>query len=299
MSTDYTLNFGDYMEFVIITGMSGAGKTSALHVLEDIGYYCVDNIPASLLSTLYTLCLNSKDNMMKRVAVVVDVRGNENFEDMYSELEKFKRKYKSVSILFFDAKVDCLIVRYKETRRKHPLSERLKDGSVSEAVEFEKALLIPIKKLADYKIDTTYMSNKQLRERVMSMFMEDTTQSLTLTFMSFGFKYGIPLEADLIIDVRCLPNPYYIPELKNLTGLEQKVRDYVLNSDDTQEFINRTLNLLDFSVPLYLKEGKSELVVGIGCTGGKHRSVTIARMLDEHFVQKGYHCVIQHRDVSK
>ena len=287
------------MEFVIITGMSGAGKTSALHVLEDIGYYCVDNIPASLLSTLYTLCLNSKDNMMKRVAVVVDVRGNENFEDMYSELEEFKKKYKSVSILFFDAKVDCLIVRYKETRRKHPLSERLKDGSVSEAVEFEKALLIPIKKLADYKIDTTYMSNKQLRERVMSMFMEDTSQSLTLTFMSFGFKYGIPLEADLIIDVRCLPNPYYIPELKHLTGLDKEVRDYVLDSDDTQEFIKRTLNLLDFSVPLYLKEGKSELVVGIGCTGGKHRSVTIARKLDEHFVQKGYRCVIQHRDVSK
>ena len=287
------------MEFVIITGMSGAGKTSALHVLEDIGYYCVDNIPASLLSTLYSLCLSSKDNMMKRVAVVVDVRGNENFEDMYAEIEKFKQKYKSVSILFFDAKVDCLIVRYKETRRKHPLSERLKDGSVSETVEFEKALLIPIKKLADYKIDTTYMSNKQLRERVMSMFMEDTSQSLTLTFMSFGFKYGIPLEADLIIDVRCLPNPYYIPGLKHLTGLDKEVRDYVLNSDDTQEFIRRTLNLLDFSVPLYLKEGKSELVVGIGCTGGKHRSVTIARTLDEHFVQKGYRCVIQHRDVSK
>ncbi len=287
------------MEFVIITGMSGAGKTSALHVFEDIGYYCVDNIPASLLSTLYTLCLNSKDNMMKRVAVVVDVRGNENFEDMYAEIENFKKKHSEVSLLFFDAKVDCLIVRYKETRRKHPLAERLKDGSVSEAVEFEKALLIPIKKLADYKIDTTYMSGKQLRERVMSMFLEDASQSLTLTFMSFGFKYGIPLEADLIIDVRCLPNPYYIPELKPLTGLDSKVRDYVLKSDDTQEFIARTLNLLDFSVPLYLKEGKSELVVGIGCTGGKHRSVTVALTLEQHFIEKGYRCIIQHRDVDK
>lgn len=182
------------MEFVIITGMSGAGKTSALHVFEDIGYYCVDNIPASLLSTLYTLCSKSEDSMMKRAAVVVDIRGNENFDDMYSCIEQFREKYDNVKILFFDARVDCLIVRYKETRRKHPLSERLKDGSVSEAVEFEKALLIPIKRLADYKIDTTYMSNKQLRERVMSMFMEDTSQSLTLTFMSFGFKYGIPLE---------------------------------------------------------------------------------------------------------
>lgn len=287
------------MEFVIITGMSGAGKTSALHVFEDIGYYCVDNLPASLLSTLYTLCLNSKDNMMKRVAVVVDVRGNENFEDMYAEIEKFKKMHSEVSLLFFDAKVDCLIVRYKETRRKHPLSERLKDGSVSEAVEFEKALLIPIKRLADYKIDTTYMSGKQLRERVMSMFLEDASQSLTLTFMSFGFKYGIPLEADLIIDVRCLPNPYYIPTLKPLTGLDKTVRDYVLKSEDTQEFIARTLNLLDFSVPLYLKEGKSELVVGVGCTGGKHRSVTVALTLEQHFLEKGYRCIIQHRDVDK
>lgn len=287
------------MEFVIITGMSGAGKTSALHVFEDIGYYCVDNIPASLLPTLYKLCLNSKDNMMKRVAVVVDVRGNENFEDMYAEIERFKKKHSEVSLLFFDAKVDCLIVRYKETRRKHPLAERLKDGSVSEAVEFEKALLIPIKRLADYKIDTTYMSGKQLRERVMSMFLEDASQSLTLTFMSFGFKYGIPLEADLIMDVRCLPNPYYIPELKPLTGLDKTVRDYVLKSDDTQEFIARTLNLLDFSVPLYLKEGKSELVVGVGCTGGKHRSVTVAMTLEQHFLKKGYRCIIQHRDVDK
>ncbi len=287
------------MEFVIITGMSGAGKTSALHILEDIGYYCVDNIPASLLSTLYTLCSSSQDEMMKRVAVVVDARGSGKFEEMYSEIETFKNTHDKVSILYFDAKVDCLVIRYKETRRKHPLAERLKDGSVVDAVEFEKALMLPIKNIADYKIDTTYMSGKQLRERVMSMFMEDTSQSLTLTFMSFGFKYGIPLEADLIIDVRCLPNPFYVPELKKLTGLDEVVRDYVLNSEETQEFLKRTLNLLDFSVPLYLKEGKSELVVGIGCTGGKHRSVTIAMQLDEHFLQKGYKCIIQHRDVKK
>ena len=287
------------MEFVIITGMSGAGKTSALHVLEDIGYYCVDNIPASLLSTLYTLCSKSEDEMMKRVAVVVDVRGNDNYKMMNSQIEEFKKNNSDVKILFFDAKTDCIIVRYKETRRKHPLAERLKDGSVSEAVEFEKALILPVKRIADYTIDTTYMSNKQLRERVKSMFMEDTSQSLTLTFMSFGFKYGIPLEADLIIDVRCLPNPYYIPELKPLTGLDKVVRDYVLNSEETREFIKRTLNLLDFSVPLYLKEGKSELVVGIGCTGGKHRSVTVARELEHHFLDLGYKCVIQHRDVAK
>lgn len=287
------------MEFVIITGMSGAGKTTALHVLEDIGYYCVDNLPASLLPTLYNLCSASKDSMMKRAAVVVDVRGTDNFEEMYNQLETFKAEHKDSNILFIDAKADCLIVRYKETRRRHPLSERIKDGSVAEAVELEKALYIPIKRISDFKIDTTYMSNKQLRERVLSMFMEDMTQSITLTFMSFGFKYGIPLEADMILDVRCLPNPFYIPELKPLTGLDKKVREYVMNSDDTREFLRRTLNLLDFSVPLYQKEGKSELVVGVGCTGGKHRSVTLARKLDEHFVQKGYKCIIQHRDVNK
>lgn len=287
------------MEFVIITGMSGAGKTSALHILEDIGYYCVDNLPSTLLSTLYSLCLKSGDESMKRVAVVVDVRGNEKFDEMYTEIEKFKKSYKNVKVIYFDAKTDRLILRYKETRRKHPLAERLKDGSVADAVEFEKALLIPIKNLSDYKIDTTYMSNKQLRERVMSMFMDDTSQAITLTFMSFGFKYGIPLEADLIMDVRCLPNPYYIPELKELTGLDKKIRDYVLDSDETSEFLNRLLNMLDFAVPLYLKEGKSELVVGIGCTGGKHRSVTIAMQLDEYFIQKGYKCVITHRDINK
>ncbi len=287
------------MEFVIISGMSGAGKTTALHILEDIGYYCVDNIPSSLLSTLYTLCLKSGDESMKRVAVVVDVRGNEKFETMYAEIEKFKKTYDNVKVMFFDAKVDSIIIRYKETRRRHPLAERLKDGSVAEAVEFEKALLLPIKNLSDYKIDTTYMSNKQLRERVMSMFMNDTSQGLTLTFMSFGFKYGIPLEADLIMDVRCLPNPFYIPELKHLTGLDESVRTYVLNSEETTEFLNRLLKMLDFAVPLYLKEGKSELVVGIGCTGGKHRSVTIAMQLDEYFIQKGYRCVITHRDISK
>lgn len=287
------------MEFVIITGMSGAGKTSALHILEDIGYYCVDNIPASLLTTFYTLCSKSDDEMMKHVAVVVDVRGNENYTKMNEEIEEFKLAHGDVKILYLDAKSDVLIIRYKETRRKHPLAERLKDGTVAEAVQFEKGLLMPMKKIADYNIDTTYMSNKQLRERVMSVFMEDASQSILLAFMSFGFKYGIPLEADLIIDVRCLPNPFYIPELKQLTGNDKAVRDYVLKSEDTQEFLRLTLNLLDFSVPLYLKEGKSELVVGIGCTGGKHRSVTIAKQLREHFYNKGYKCVIHHRDINK
>lgn len=287
------------MEFVIITGMSGAGKTSALHIMEDIGYYCVDNIPSTLLSTLYKLCKESNDSTMKRVAVVVDVRGNDNYEEMYLNLEKFRKENQGVNILYFDAKIDNLIVRYKETRRRHPLTGKIMNGTVSEAVQAEKELLIPVKKLADYSIDTTYMSLKQLRERITSMFTEDASKTIMLTFMSFGFKYGIPLEADVIMDVRCLPNPYYIPELRPKTGLDKEIQDFVLASDETQELVKRILSLLDFSVPLYLKEGKTGLVVGIGCTGGKHRSVTIAGLLDKHFMEKGYKCVIQHRDVMK
>ncbi len=287
------------MEFVIISGMSGAGKTSALHVLEDIGYYCVDNIPSSLLQTLYNLCRSSADVGMKRVAVVVDVRGNENYKQMAAEIENFKDDNQGVKLLFLDARNDVLILRYKETRRKHPLADRLREGSVSEAVDLEELLLAPVKKLADFMVDSTNMSNKQLRERVMSMFMEDTSQGITLTFMSFGFKYGIPLEADTVFDVRCLPNPFYIPELKPLTGLNGEVYDYVTGSEETTGFVKHTLRLLDYAVPLYLREGKSELVVGIGCTGGKHRSVTVARIFENHFRELGYRCVIQHRDIDK
>lgn len=287
------------MEFVIISGMSGAGKTSALHIMEDIGYYCVDNIPTSLLQTLYKLCMDSSDSAMKRVAVVVDVRGNGDYEAMYEDLENFKKSNEGVSILYIDAKVDSLIVRYKETRRRHPLTERLRDGSVAAAVKEEQRLLEPVKTLADYGIDTTFMSIKQLRERIISMFLENSSKGIMITFMSFGFKYGIPLESDLIIDVRCLPNPFYIAELKEHTGLEKCIQDYVLDSDETQGFVKRLIDLLDYSLPLYLKEGKSELVVGIGCTGGKHRSVTIAGLLDKHFLDKGYKCIVQHRDVRK
>lgn len=287
------------MEFVIISGMSGAGKTSALHVLEDIGYYCVDNIPSSLLQTLYNLCKSSKDESMKRTAVVVDVRGHENYKVMSAQIKEFKRNNEGVRLLFFDAKSDVLIRRYKETRRKHPLTEHLKDGLVSDAVELEMALLSSVKNIADVTIDTTYLSNRQLRERMVAMFMENASEGITLTFMSFGFKYGIPLEADSIIDVRCLPNPFYIPELKSLTGLDQEVRDYVLGSSDTKGFLEHSLALLDYAVPLYRKEGKTMLVVGVGCTGGKHRSVTVAREFDEHFRKLGYRCVISHRDVEK
>ncbi len=287
------------MEFIIITGLSGAGKSNALRTMEDIGYYCVDNIPSTLLEVFYDLCEKSSDSLMKKVAVVIDVRGGESFEALKVEIHKLKEANKNFKILFLDAKNDVLITRFKETRRHHPLADKVQDGSVEKALQLERMSLSFLKKTADYVVDTTYMSNKQLKERINNIFLEKTSDSLLLTFMSFGFKYGIPLEADLIFDVRCLPNPYYIPELKPLTGLDLPVREYVLKFSETKEFMNKILDFLDYSIPLYQKEGKSELVVGIGCTGGKHRSVTLARAFNNHFLEKGYKSTLQHRDILK
>ena len=286
------------MEFIIITGLSGAGKSNALHALEDIGYYCVDNIPPMLLSTLYTLCETSNDSRMQKVAVVVDIRGGEVFDNLFDQLKTFDEAGKRYKILFLDAKSDILLIRYKETRRKHPLSDGI-SVSTDDAVKLERELLKPVKAHADFVIDTSYMAIKQLKERVTTLFAENAGDSLIVTCMSFGFKYGIPLEADLLFDVRCLPNPYYVKELKHLTGLDESVREYVLKFDETQQYIERLLSLLDYSVPLYRAEGKSELVIAVGCTGGKHRSVTLARLLNSHFIENGQKSTIHHRDIWK
>lgn len=286
------------MEFIIITGLSGAGKSNALHALEDIGYYCVDNIPPLLLSTLYTLCETSNDSRMKKVAVVVDIRGGEVFDNLFDQLKTFKEEGKRYKILFLDAKSDILLIRFKETRRKHPLADST-SVSTEDAVKLERELLKPVKAHADFVIDTSYMAIKQLKERVTTLFAENAGDSLIVTCMSFGFKYGIPLEADLLFDVRCLPNPFYVKELKHLTGLDEAVREYVLKFDETQQYIERLLSLLDYSVPLYRAEGKSELVIAVGCTGGKHRSVTLARLLNSHFIENGQKSTIHHRDIWK
>lgn len=287
------------MEFVIVTGLSGAGKTNAMHAMEDIGFYCVDNIPPLLLETFYDLCDKSSDNRMKKVAVVADVRSGELFNDFIDVINKCKIAGKRFKILFLDAKADTLLIRYKETRRKHPLADTLSGGSTEEAVMLESELMKPIKSLANYVIDTTHMSLKQLKERVTTIFTQGVDDGLLVTCMSFGFKYGIPLEADLIFDVRCLPNPFYIPELKPLTGLDEEVREYVLKFDETKEFVEKLLSFLDYTIPLYKKEGKSEVVIAIGCTGGKHRSVTIARLLNAHFIEGKQKSAIHHRDIWK
>ena len=287
------------MEFVIITGLSGAGKTSALHAMEDIGYYCVDNIPPLLLDTFYDLCENSADKRMKKVAVVVDMRSGNMFNELANIISKSKLDGKRFKMLFLDTKDDTLLIRYKETRRKHPLAAEFAGGSIERAVALEIELMKPVKSISDYVIDTSSMTPKQLKERVTTMFSQGDSSGMLVTCMSFGFKYGIPLEADLIFDVRCLPNPFYIKELKHKTGLDEEVRNYVLGFDITQQFIEKLISYLDFSLPLYKEEGKSELVIGIGCTGGKHRSVTLAEVISEHLKKSKHRVLTHHRDIDK
>ncbi|MBQ6626624.1 MAG: RNase adapter RapZ [Ruminococcus sp.] len=287
------------MDFVIITGLSGAGKTSALHAMEDVGYYCVDNIPPLLLDTFYELCDNSTDKRMKKVAVVVDMRSGNMFNELADIIAKSKLSGKRFKMLFLDTKEDTLLIRYKETRRMHPLASEFAGGSTEKAVELEVEFMKPVKVISDYVIDTSYMTPKQLKERVSTMFLEGADHGMLITCMSFGFKYGIPLEADLIFDVRCLPNPFYIKELKHKTGLDEDVRKYILDFEVTGQFIEKLIDYLDFAVPLYKEEGKSELVIGIGCTGGKHRSVTLARLLNSHFIENNQKSAIHHRDIWK
>lgn len=287
------------MEFVIITGLSGAGKTSALHAIEDIGFYCVDNLPTTLLRTFYNLCETSSDETMKRVAVVIDVRDKNNFLELHDNIIALKEDRKKFRLIFLYAREDVLITRYKETRRRHPLADIAEDNSIESALSLEVEYLKPFKKLADYTIDTTNVTTKVLKERIVQIFLGDNIKSIIVTFMSFGFKHGAPTDCDTIFDVRCLPNPYYLPELRERTGLEKEVYDYVFDSPDTEGFVNNLKTLLDFAIPLYLKEGKAELVVGIGCTGGKHRSVAIAEYLRRHFLDAGYKTSVYHRDMHK
>ena len=286
------------MEFIIITGLSGAGKSVAMRCLEDNGYYCVDNIPPVLLPTFYELCEKTADERLKKMAIVTDVRSGEVFADLFSALDQMKSDKKHYKILFLDAQDDVLLHRYKQTRRKHPLLEVTK-GSIEEALHLERRLLNHVKARADYVIDTSLLAQLQLRERISSLFLGNASLGMTITCLSFGFKYGVPSESDLVFDVRCLPNPFYIPELKTHTGLEDCVFDYVMQFDQSKGFLERMLSLVDYSLPLYLKEGKSQLVIAVGCTGGKHRSVTLTRKLYQHILDSGHRVIVHHRDVSR
>lgn len=286
-----------FMEFLIVTGLSGAGKSRAVDALEDIGFYCVDNIPPKLIPTFYDLCAKA-GNTFSRVAVVTDIRGGDMFSSLFETLDDLRNEDKRYRILFLDANDFVLINRFKETRRKHPLAEN-NLGSLEQAVKLEREILRPVREKADYIIDTSFLSPAQLKERISNLFLGDASQALMIHCVSFGFKYGIPAEADLVFDVRCLPNPFYIEELKPLTGLDEPVYSYVMKWEQTKGFVQRLISLIDYMIPLYCDEGKSQLVIAIGCTGGKHRSVALAQLLYDHLLEKGHRTSVNHRDIRK
>ena len=292
------------MNLLIVTGLSGAGKSLAMHALEDIGFFCIDNIPANLLAKLMEFAQQS-ENTLERVAVVLDIRGGKSSEDILNALGQLKAGRVNYKILFLDARNDVLERRYKETRRRHPISIASK-VSTDEAILQEREILAPLYEMADYKIDTSLFSTAQLKDRVVSLkerittlFMGDTSKAMLIQCMSFGFKYGQPKEADIVFDVRCLPNPFYIPELKNKTGLDKEVVEYIMQFEEAHGLLQRMEDLVGYALPLYVKEGKSQLTIAVGCTGGKHRSIAFAEMLAAFVKKLGYHPVVEHRDVQR
>lgn len=285
------------MQFVIITGMSGSGKSKAVAAMEDIGYYCVDNLPPKMVRSFTELCAQSS-HRLEKVALVVDARSRETFGDVFEGIRDFLGNESGFQTLFLDCDDSVLIQRYKETRRKHPLMDE-SNASVEAAVSKERALLEPIRERADYVIDTTYISINQLREKVIAIFLENQNERMLVNCMSFGFKYGLPKEADLVFDVRCLPNPFYIPELKNQTGLDAPVREYVLQWEQSKTLVTKLFDLVDFLIPLYQQEGKTQLTIAVGCTGGKHRSVVFAQLFTERMTEMKLRTTVSHRDIEK
>lgn len=285
------------MSFLIVTGLSGAGKTMAVNALEDIGFFCIDNIPVGLLPRIIDFALQG-ENQLSRVAVVMDSRGLRSAEEVETALAELDEKQTPYDILFLDASDAVIRRRYKETRRQHPLTVITKIP-LDDAISMERKILQPLRERAKYVIDTSLLSTAQNKERVCSLFLEKGQCPMALNVMSFGFKFGLPQEADIVFDVRCLPNPFYVPELKNLTGLDQPVVDYVMASEQSQELLRRIESMLEYALPLYVKEGKSQLVIAVGCTGGKHRSITFARKIGEFCEKLGYAPSVQHRDVNR
>ena len=284
------------MRFVVVTGMSGGGKTTAMKMLEDAGYYCVDNLPISLLTKFVELMVNPTSEITK-VALGIDVRAGQdilNATDIFAELKKQGYQYE---ILFMDAADHVLLKRYKETRRVHPMApaERVEVG-----IAKEREMLADIYKQADYVIDTTSLLTRELKEELDHIFVQNEGgHKLIVTVLSFGFKNGILTDADLVFDVRCLPNPFYVPELKHHTGLEKPVRDYVMSFDEAKGLEPKLLDLINYLVPLYRTEGKSQLTISVGCTGGKHRSVVFAEIIYNSIKDKGFSASVYHRDITR
>jgi RNase adapter protein RapZ len=278
---------------VIISGLSGSGKSTAVNALEDIGYYCVDNIPPTLLPTFIELCKNSEKEISK-VALGIDIRERVSFDSTPSVIREFKEKGYPVDMIFLESSDSTLLKRYKETRRKHPLSN---DGNISEGITKERKMLEELKELSNYTIDTSELNVHQLSEIIKNKFKEEGSQNILLNIISFGFKHGIPNDADMIFDVRFLPNPHFVESLKNLNGTDKEVLDYIMEKEQSIEFIEKMTEFLDYLIPNYEKEGKAYLTIAIGCTGGKHRSVAITDKMAEHF--KDLSPLTRHRDISK
>ena len=284
------------MEFLIVTGLSGAGKTQAAHYLEDLGYYCVDNMPSALLRPFAEFCIDSQGRFNK-VALVADVRARESFEALFTALEGLKELECTFRILFIEASVAAVVRRYKETRRRHPL---LEDGmTVEEAVRREIELLRPVRERADYIIDTGSTTLGQLHNEILRLLADGEGGAMPINVIAFGYKYGIPLEADLVLDVRFLPNPYYIDELKPLSGLDRAVYDYVMDQPDTAEYLRILTDFFVFQLPRFREEGKPSLTVAVGCTGGRHRSITVARALTDILTEKGENARLICRDLGR
>ena len=286
------------MKLVIVTGMSGAGKTVALKMMEDMGYYCVDNLPIPLIEKFAELALGSNQGLSNQVALGIDIRSGQELPLLDKILERWRTDGIPFEILFLDASDEVLLKRYKETRRNHPLAGA---GRIDEGIKKERECLAFLKKQANVILDTSMLLTKELRQELEKIYMEDGTyDNLFVTVMSFGFKYGIPTDADLVFDVRFLPNPYYVENLRPKTGEEKEIQDYVKQGGTADIFLGKLYDMLDFLIPNYVLEGKNQLVIGIGCTGGKHRSVTIANAVYEHLKQqKGLGVKLYHRDIEK
>lgn len=284
------------MRFVVVTGMSGGGKRTALKMLEDAGYYCVDNLPVSLVCKFAEL-ITMPGSEITKVALGLDVRADQSFEDATKVLQELKHQDYNVEILFMEAGDNILIKRYKESRRVHPLAV---EGRIEDGVRQERRVLEKIRRQADYVIDTTSLLTRELKEELDRIFVNNEEyNSLMVTVMSFGFKNGIPADADLVFDVRFLPNPFYIDELKHKTGNDREVQDYVMSFEESHIFMDKLVEMVQFLIPNYVKEGKYRLVIAIGCTGGKHRSVTLANNLFLRLKDKGgYGVTLHHRDVN-
>ena len=283
-------------ELVVLTGVSGAGKSTAMKFLEDVSYYCIDNMPPQLMGTFVGLL--AKSDEYSKVALVTDVRSRHIFQSLIDSIEEIENYGYIVKVIYLDINDKEALKRYKLTRRKHPFADKF-SGSISQAIAYEKEILSPLRARADHVIDTSDLDPAKLRKRLTQILLGDDSEVMNIHCMSFGFKHGIPSEADFVIDVRCLPNPYWVESLRDKTGLDSEVRNYVFSFDESHELLKRLIDMLDFLNPLYIKEGKSQFVIEVGCTGGNLRSVAIAEALKEHFSKKWDNVSVNHRDIDR